>query len=286
MTTLFPVCAGLLGTFLALATSAPSAAQSVSRGYAVTADATVRLYVPSGTLRVEAWDRDSVHMTGTLGANASVFGGGARTHVKLGVEAHSMTDGTLPQATLLVRVPRAARVWVKMIDGTMEVAGTRSELEAYLVQGAVSVHDVQGTTTIESIDASLQLTRASGSVRIRGSRGAVVLSDVRATVSVTTVSGPVTIQRSYVDGRVETIEGKVDVRVPVPVNAHGTGILEVQTHGGPVSLSLPRQNTPARVLSSHSGHVRDNAPRGDARFGQLVVRSFRGDVIVVSASSR
>lgn len=257
-------------------TAAPLAvAQPVARGFAAAPDVSMRLYVPAGTLRVEPWDRDSIHLAGTLGANASLFGGGARTHIKLGVEARTSTDGTIPVADLVVHVPRRARVWIKMIDGTMTVRGLRQELEAYTVRGRVEVRDVAGSTTIESIDAPVLLTDATGDVRVRGSRGTVRLERVDATLSVSTVSGRVELVRSLSEGRIETVGGAIAVD-----GVRAGGLLELQSHGGAVLVTVDAQRAPLLDLSSRQGVVQPPPVTGKAQYGRITARSFKGDVTV------
>jgi DUF4097 and DUF4098 domain-containing protein YvlB len=260
---------------LLLATATAAMAQPVARGFAVAPDVSMRLYVPSGTLRVEPWDRDSVHLAGTLGANASLFGGGARTHVKLGVEARTNADATIPVADVVVRVPRRARVWIKMIDGTLTVRGLQQELEAYTVRGGIEVHDVAGTITIESIDAPVLLAGASGDVRVRGSRGPVRLERVNATLSVSTVSGRVELVRSNAEGRIETVGGAVEVE-----GVRAGGLLELQSHGGAVRVLVDAARPPLLELSSRQGTVQAPPLKGAAQYGRIVARSFRGDVSV------
>ncbi|MBL0937786.1 MAG: DUF4097 family beta strand repeat protein [Gemmatimonadaceae bacterium] len=253
-----------------------SVAQNVVRGFTATSDVTMRLYIPAGALRIEAWDRDSVHVEGTLGSNASLFGGGARTHIKLGIEARSTKDGTLPNAELRVHVPRRARLWVKMVDGTLTVTGIQQELEAYTVRGRMDVRDVAGTISIESIDAPVTLARATGDVRIRGSRGLVTLEQLDATLSVTTVSGGVALVRSQAEGRIESIGGGIAID---GVRAGST--LELQSHSGTLRISVPPKRPPLLELSSRGGTVSDQGVRGDAKNGHIVARSFKGDVLVV-----
>lgn len=251
----------------------PRGDQPVARGLAASADVTMRLYVPSGTVTLETWDRDSVHLEGRLGANASVFGGGTRTHIKLGVEARSNADSTLPRASVRVRVPRGARLWIKMIDGQLHVSGTRAELEAYTVRGAITVRDVAGITSVESIDAPVTVSGATGDLRVRGSRGAVWLVNVQATMSVSTVSGDVNITGPSADGRVETIGGRIAVNGVAP-----GGTLELQSHNGAIQIQLPLARIPLLTLSSRSGTVTGASLRGNAAHGQIIARSFKGNV--------
>jgi hypothetical protein len=273
------VCAVALASMVLGARPLPAQreapAVAVQRGWRVNADAAVRVYLPAGRLTVSAWDRDSVHLAGTLGANAALFGGGAAPHVKVGVEARSRTDATLPSAQLVVHVPRRARLWIKMIDGDLEVSGTRVEVEAYTVRGHVSVRDVEGSTTVESIDAPVTLTGASGDIRIRGSRAQVALARVTAIATISTVSGTVTLQASPIEGRIETVGGAITVDA---VRAGGS--LTLQTHAGDIVLSLPASARPRLALWSRGGAVRDAGPPGNARHGSIEARSFKGNVTV------
>ncbi|WP_337171879.1 DUF4097 family beta strand repeat-containing protein [Gemmatimonas aurantiaca] len=273
---------GVAGLLLALcdrADATPSlggGATPVDRGFSVTPDVVVRIYVPKGKLRVQVWDRDSIHVRGQMSDGASFFGGGSRTHVKLGVEARVASDPRLPEADWVVHIPRRTRVWVKQIDGDLEVTGTSAELEAYTVRGRMVVHDVSGNTMLESIDAPVTVQNGRGDLRVRGSKGAVVLQHVQGTVSVATVSGPVTVQAARFDGRVETIGGDVIVERP----ELGKAELEIQTHSGGVTLRVDPRSAPRLTLSSRAGPPVGDVMAGSAEHGQLTVRSFKGRITV------
>ncbi|MCU0647829.1 MAG: DUF4097 domain-containing protein [Gemmatimonadaceae bacterium] len=259
----------------ALGAQPASATSMANRGWRVHGEATVRVYLPAGRLTVETWDRDSVHLAGTLGPNAMLFGNGAPPHVKVGVEARSRVDSTLPQAWLVVQVPRRARLWVKAIDAELDLAGTQVELEAYTVRGAIRVRDVRGSTTIESIDAPVRLADASGDVRVRGSRATVECTRVHALATISTVSGAVVLRSSQVEGRVETVGGAITLDAVRP-----GGSLSLQSHAGDITLSLSTAARPVLQLWSRGGAVRQGQQQGDVRYGTIEARSFRGNVTV------
>lgn len=248
----------------------------IARGFPASADVTMRIYIPAGRLRLSVWARDSIHVRGTLGDAAAFFGGGSRTHVKLGVEPKVTGDTRLPEVDWEVSVPRGARVWVKMIDGEIDATGTTGELELYTVRGQITVRDVAGVTSIESIDAAVTVRRARGDLRVRGSRGAVVLDDVKGTVSVATVSGPVSLTGVVADGRVETIGGGI----AFTGGSLGGAMLELQSHAGAITLSLDAKRAPLLDLSSRAGPVQGSQVVGAKAHGQLVARSFKGRISV------
>lgn len=253
-----------------------SKVQPVTRGFRASPDVTMRIYVPSGRIRLSVWDRDSIHVRGFTSTASQMFGGGTRTHVKFGVEPRVSGDSTLANADWEVSVPVGARVWIKMIDGIVAANGTQGELEVYTVRGGVSVRDAAGTTTVESIDAPVTILRSRGDVRVRGSRGAVTMENVEGTLSVATVSGPVFMTSVTSDGRVETIGGEISVTAGSLRGA----TMELQSHAGAITLTLDAQRSPLLDLSSRAGSVLGDKVAGSAKNGQLVARSFKGRITV------
>jgi hypothetical protein len=246
------------------------------RGYHVTADVTMRIYVPAGRLRLVTWNRDSVDVTGTTSARTTVFGGGSNTHVKFGVEPATPGDTVLPRVDWTVTVPRAARVWVKMIDGSIETTGTTGELELYTVRGQITVQQAAGVTSIESIDAPVTVRGARGDLRIRGGAGLTTISDVRGTMSVATVSGAVTLDSVVADARIETIGGAVTMRG----GSLAGNAIDIQTHAGAIMLHLDPASAPRLDLSSRAGQVLGDRITGSDKQGQITARSFKGRITV------
>ena len=271
------VCA-VLSLSLALLLAAPvgEAQQPPLKGYPASANVTMRIYVPAGRIRVGVWNRDSIHVSGTIGASAVMFGGGNRTHVKLGVEPKITGDPTLPAVDWVVTIPRGARVWIKMIDGAVSVTGTTGELEMYNVRGSVDAQNVSGVTSIESIDAPVTVTGARGDVRVRGGAGAVRLDDVRGTLSVATVSGSVTLSQLLASGRVETIGGSIGLTT----GSLAKEAIELQTHSGNIALTLDAARTPRLLLSSRAGPILGDKLTGADAFGVIDARSFKGRIML------
>ena len=253
-------------------------------GYRTAPDVSLRIYAPAGRLRIVVWERDSVAILGTQSDRATRFGGGSSTHLKIGVEPRVAGDTTLPVVDWEVMVPARARVWAKMIDGTMAVVGTtagvaarqRGEFELYTVRGEIRAHDVRGVLSVESIDAPVTIARTFGDVRVRGGRGAVDLDQITGTLSVATVSGAVALRAARADGRVETIGGAIAVELPSLSGKQ----LELQTHAGAITLTLDAKSAPQLLLSPRAQPTRGEAVQGSAQYGTLMARSFKGTIRV------
>lgn len=246
------------------------------RGFAATPTVSMRIYVPAGRVRIVVWDRDSITVRGTIGREASMFGGGDRSHVKLGVENIRTGDTKLPEADWLVTVPRKAHVWVKVTNGVIETDGTAGELELYAVGGRIAVTHATGVTSVESIDATVHINSTSGDLRVRGGKAALLLRDVTGTASIATVSGKVTITGTAPECRVETIGGDIAFAVPALRGA----IVELQSHSGAIAITLNGKHTPLLDLSSRSGVVTQPSRKGSALEGRIVARSFKGAITV------
>jgi len=241
----------------------------------------MRVYVPSGRVRIVAWDRDSIDIDGSIGANAVFFGGGGGSHAKMGVDSRNPKDSALAHADVTVSVPRRARAWVKLTSGTIDAAGVTGELELYAVGGAISVQRGSGVVSVESIEAPVTITGFSGALRVRNGKGRVRLGDVSGTASVASVSGPVEMYGAGApDARVETIGGSIDIKV----NRFGGATLDLQTHSGDISITADAERAPVLDLLSRGGKVSKPVPAGSPKEGRVIARSFKGAINVRTAS--
>lgn len=273
----------LLAAWL-LAVAPPSAAQTpIARGWKVTPDVALRIWLPAGQVELEAWDRDSIDVSGTAARGSSFFGGVGTDGRggKLGVESVKREDPTLPSGTLRVRMPRRARVAIKMTEGRVTAVGTTGSLEVLTVTGEVTVRQASGSVTVETIDATVRISATQGAVRVRNGGGVVTLADVEGSMTLTTVGGSITVEGPRVgDGRLETIGGSIIVRGALSPHAR----LDVQSHDGPITLALDRLALPRLDLATRGGILRNGLGLGDARFGEIVGRSFKGGINVLARS--
>lgn len=251
------------------------------RGFHVSPTVSMRVYVPMGRVRVRTWDRDSIAVTGTVGASGTMFGGGDREHVKFGVEAARTGDASLASADLLVTVPRRARLWVKTTVADIDVTGTAGELEVYAVGGSISVRQASGVLSLESIDAPVQVDSVRGDLRVRGGKASIAVREAAGTASITTVSGSVTLSGSTPELRVETIGG--DVTLDATRLSGATA--DLQTHAGAIRIVIDGRTRPLLELSSRSGRVTSPAPSGLVANGRILARSFRGTITVTSVET-
>lgn len=266
----------------AMLLAAPCGAQTpVARGWAVAPEVALRIWLPTGQVELETWDRDSVDVVGTMARGSSFFGGvgeGGRG-AKLGAESVKRDDPRLSGGTLRVRVPRRARVAIKMTEGRVTAVGTAGSLEVLTVTGDVAVRQASGSVTVETIDAAVRISATRGAVRVRNGGGLVTLAEVEGSMTLTTVGGNITVDGPRMgDGRLETIGGTILLRGALRPGAR----LDLQSHDGAITLALDKAALPRLDLATRGGILRNGLGLGDARFGEIVGRSFKGGINVVA----
>ncbi len=147
----------LLVAALLLPVSHAAAQEKVDMRRATTSDVSVRLSGSIGSLRIVGWERDSVAVTGALPAGVRLdggFGGDGRTPSR-GVKFYldSPNDAATATATLELRVPRGARVWVKSGTADIDARDVTGGLDLNVIGGRVNVSASPRELQIEAMDA-------------------------------------------------------------------------------------------------------------------------------------
>jgi DUF4097 and DUF4098 domain-containing protein YvlB len=260
----------------------PMAAQlPVSHSYGVLPTVSMRIWVPAGSIRVEAWDRDSIRVQGTIAKGTHFFGAGAGTGAKFGVENDDPAINAPARGDLVVMAPRRAHLWVKMTDGQVVAVGSAGELDVITVTGIVAIQDAQGVVSVETIDANTTLTRITGEIRARSGGGRIALTNIHGTLTAATVSGEIDLAgQALEDARLETIDGTIMVHATVAAEA----LLDLETHSGAISLYLDRKAVPSLDLLSRAGVVKNPLGAGSTLGGRIVARSFKGNINVIATT--
>ena len=273
------------------------AQQKIDRRIAIAPDASIRIWNLIGITRIIGWDRDSIAVTGALPpGSGSFYMGGAGKGAKLGVERVDEMKENQP-ATLEVRVPRSARVWVKSTSASIEATGLTGELECASIDGSIRIEGSLKLVVAESMDGNLNVAGPMGMVRLKGGAGTVTLRGARGDIQASTVGGAiVATDAALMRAHLETVSGTV--AYDGTVMAQGT--LEVITHGGDVTLRLPAEISAEFDLNSIDGPVAfgtsgkgigkgsEKSTRGKpmsfttgAGEARIIVRTFKGEIRIL-----
>jgi hypothetical protein len=250
-------------------------------------DVGLKIFVASGSVRLVAWDHDSIVVRGRIApAGRLFFGGRSRSSYKLGVEPRTPGGPDAP-ADLVIYVPRRAELSVKGVDASITAAGVGGWF--YTVSGAIQLSGDAAHVEAESIRGDVALDVSAMQVKARTGRGHMVIRGSPEDVDASTVGGPLDIQTSTIlRGRFGSVTG--DIRyaaAPAP-----GGVFEFSNHAGTVDVLLPRATSTNLQLSSVTGTIQngfsqvrpvsagphDLTVRLGAGEAHITVRSFKGAI--------
>lgn len=227
------------------------AQQKVDRGARIAPDASIRISNSAGVTRITGWDRDSIAVIGSLPRGAGFYFGGKGQVAKLGVERQDETVAG-PGATLEVRVPRNAKVYVRSVSATIEASALSGELECTSVSGGIRVDASLRLLVGESMEGNLDVRGRNEVTRLKGGSGTVTLLGMSGDLMVTSVGGPITVSGGSVTrAHLETVSGAVAYEGALVLR----GTLEAVTHSGDVILRLPTDISAEFELESFDGLI-------------------------------
>ena len=273
-----------------LALAGPAAAQQqVSERARTSSTGTVEVHNTAGSVRVVAWDRNEVQVTGTLGRGAErvqVGPEGDRFVVRV---VHPHNARNVRGSDLEVRVPSRKTVAVRTTSASVQVEGVTGAVSAHTTSGSVAVdgrpRDVEVVTRSGGVTLDVQTRR----VEVQGTSGDVVVNGaVRERVEAGTVSGDVEIGAATGEVRVSTAGGDVRVRslsgradvatVGGDIDLRGRRIRGAfQTVSGTVSVHGDFDRGGTTTFNTHGGDVELDVPRGSG--AELEITTFSGDIL-------
>lgn len=230
------------------ATPDARAQETADTGLAVDSGAAIKVWNGSGSVRVEAWAADSIHVTGDV-ETGELFLMGAGPAAKLGLQGPERDV----RGQLVVRVPASASVWIRTAAADVTVRGVEGSLDVHTVTGAIDVEGGPADLYAESMGGDVRLVVETGVARARTGTGRLALEGTVEDLTLSTVSG--TVEADVPDlrrGRMTSVDG--DVRFAGGVRRGGS--LTLETHSGDVGLRVPADLAADVELSTFEGRIR------------------------------
>ena len=221
--------------------AACAVAAGAARGQAVQMDRTVdvqpgtRLQLDNhfGDVTIRTWDRSAVRVQGShpIGTTVEVQPGGSL----LQIEANRPGGPTNP-VTYTLTVPADMPLEVEVIQGDVDVAGTRAGMDIQSIHGNITVVGGADVVALESVQGMVKVTGARGRVNAASVNQGIELTDIRGDIQAEAVNGPIHM-RGIDAGRVsaETVNGSVSYEGAI----RNDGWYRFSTHNGGIDLTIP-----------------------------------------------
>ena len=258
----------------------------VLRARALKRSAPVKVFIPSGTVRVVGWDRDSIVIRGRIPARAELlFAGSDTAGYKIVVEDR---DGDANVASRLsIYVPRRSELALKTADAVTEVRDVGGWF--YTVSGSFHLEGSMSTIDAEAMSGDIDLDATTPWARAKTGKGHLVVRGAPQDVDASTIGGALDIATSTIaHGRFTSVTGDIHYAATMAPRS----LFEFSNHSGAVDFLLPRDVSARFELSSVEGAI-DNGftqlrPAADGVHNlrlslgtgaaDVTVRTFKGTV--------
>ena len=283
---------------LMLALAAPlahaqSGEQRIDRRMPVDQDVSLRIHNMEGSIRIEAWNRDTLAISGTVagGPTNRFYVGGSRRAAKMGVEGPLELDQ--PPAHLYIRVPARAKVWVKSASANIYLTGLRGGVDAFSTSGTIRFEGEPDQLNVETMDGNVELTANGTWIRAKTASGAITIRGAGEDVGATTVSGSINVLAAGMRrARMESVTGDLSFSGWLTRD----GALAVENHSGTIDILLPSDIVADFDLSSYHGTIRNDFraytqsarqagaeqvfSNGGGGGADITVRTFKGGIVL------
>jgi len=282
-----------------LADAAPAGAQRrIDERRALRPGGMIRIHNMVGSVRVTAWDRDTVAVMGVVRETKQesfafgAFGDGA----KLGIWD---ATGDIGPSDFEVRVPATSSVWVKTASADVIITGVTGGVDVYSVTGSLRIEGRPREVYAESMAGDVSVEAETRSVRVRTANGGIRLAGALLDVTATTVSGTLELAGDRVQrARFESVDGII--RWNGPFERHAS--LDFITHSGAVEFTLPDAAAADVVFNTFEGNLDDRVGLRVRRSGSKLkgsefqftlgpggasvsVRTFKANLLLRKATS-
>jgi len=265
----FAFSAGLLLALLA-ATLPAFAGTPLDKTVAATANGHVQVSSVAGSIKVTAWNRNEIHIGGTLSRDAerlAVEKTGTGVSIQVVLPQH--TSGNMEGSHLIIQLPAASQLEVHTVSADIDASG---------LDGPVRLESVSGNVALVSKSANIYANSISGDVGVTGSApnatidahsisGKVGIEKVTGSLRAGTTSGDMQLtgENRLQGAKLDTTSG--DIRFAAALGAGGD--YEFHAVSGNVALSLPAVPSATFDVSSFSGGIDTNfgpKPRRTSEF--------------------
>ncbi len=246
----------------------------------------------AGSIKVEAWDKSELELTGRLGDGVERLEiAGSSTNMKIDVRLKHGLRPSYTDTLLVLRVPAGVNLTLEGTSADLLVSGVKGKLTARTVSGDVGLNVESAEVSAQTVSGDVHLdapkathtsvSTVSGGTQINGPSG---------TLHADSVSGDIDLNGgSFTQLDLKSVSGDVQVRAATTADAE----VKAESLSGDVRFNATRDLNAKVALKSFSGdkHCELDAARplsdgkrmiytlGEGK-GQISLTSFSGNVVL------
>jgi DUF4097 and DUF4098 domain-containing protein YvlB len=179
--------------------------RNVNEIHPLKADGEVRIDNLAGTVKVVAWDKNQVQITGTIGKlvqKLDIQGNADDLDIQVVLPHNVHDDGCGACADLQIQVPKGVRLEVSTVSSDVEVNGITGQAQLGTVSGRIVLNSSASRIDVKTVSGDIEVVGSAkgASIGANSVSGTVRLSEVDGNVDVENVSGDSKLASHHVTG--------------------------------------------------------------------------------------
>jgi DUF4097 and DUF4098 domain-containing protein YvlB len=241
------------------------AQEKIDKTLKAPADGAVEISNVSGSVVVTGWDRNEVHVKGTLGEGTDGLEFTSSGNLTVIEVKHPKHARHVEESHLHIRLPDKSSVEVQAVSASIEVSKVNGELELQSVSGRVSVEGEPEAIEAQSVSGAVDISVSSQDVEVETVSGSIDLEGVKRRVKAASVSGSIHVTGGNLkEAEFESVSG----RIRYEGGLEKSGRLNATNFSGMVELYLPSSLSAKFDVTTFSGNI-------DNEFGGETVRKHK-----------
>ncbi len=211
--------------------------KSIDESRKASSDADVSIELIAGTVRIVAWNRNEVRVTGTINDKWEEFEmSGDEDDISIEIMPSEGSHGNVKlEADLEISVPAGVELTFETVSAPVRIDG---------LTGSVSVESISGNVDVRSNLRELEIESISGTIEIEAS-ASLESVDVESISGNVTMSGDLHPSGDYT---FESVTGRITLRVPSGAGAD----YEIETFSGKIQNDFGPKPKKAEFLPALS----------------------------------
>lgn len=280
-------------TLLCACLSLPALAQQkIEESADTSANPTVEIEHVSGKAHIKVWEKNQVHIGGTLGKKSETYhfekhASGVRFEVETQRHRDDWKSGYDKGDDLLIRVPRGSRLLYTAVNADVEINDIANATQVDLVNGDIKVSRLQGKTKLETVNGDIVIDDVAGELMIETVNGDIEGAHANGdTGHFITVNGDIDITTQARELRMDSVNGDMEFiaaqineldivtvngTVDGEINLTENGNVSASSVGGKITLAFQPEVAARFELQGHAGgNIENNltdAQASKAKYG-------------------
>ncbi len=220
----------------------------------------ISVSIISGSIEVEGWDRNEVHVTGTHEEDVEEFifeRDGREVTIKVKAPERSWGQKDI-SAYLVIRVPEASSLDIGVVSSDIDVTGVRGEQELQSVSGDIVTQGYDGAVSAGTVSGDVEVAganeSASGEWDLSSVSGDVTATDLSGELEAEVVSGEIEIAGgSFTRVSAETVSGDIGFSGSLP----GDGRMDMESVNGGIDIEFLGEVSARFDIETFNGRIRN-----------------------------